>query len=265
MKYNLHTHSFYCGHGRGEIEEYCDYAEKHGFDILGFSEHCPFPNDFDHKRRMAYKAHESYENDVLNARGKHNMKILLGYECDYFPSWKNYFEELKGRVDYLIAGTHFVIELDGRVATPFSHDFNTKDLSFYVSSFIEAMETGLFLFLAHPDVFLLYYSWNDSAKAASVDILEAAKALNVPLEVNANGIIKAESDNKTEWGYPNKHFWTLAKQYNIKAVCSSDAHAIVNLDKHYDDVWSFASSIGIDMLEPQIDNGNLTLKSLLEM
>lgn len=260
MKYNLHTHSFYCGHGTGEIYEYCQYAEDACFDLLGFSEHCPFPDDSFHSTRMAFHDMDSYENDVLQAKKNYDMPIFIGYECDYFPKWKSYFKALHDRVDYLISGTHYVFREDGTLATPFSEDFTSSDVSLYAKSFIKAMETGLFLFMAHPDVFLLYYKWDENAKAASIDILEAARSLDIPLEINANGIMKAGTPDKEKWGYPNVNFWLLASEYNIKALCSSDAHMIENLDKHYSEVWDFASMFDLDMVEPCVRDGKLVLK-----
>lgn len=259
MKYNLHTHSFYCGHGSGKINEYAEYARSKGFDMLGFSEHCPFPDDALSSTRMAYSEMKSYEEEVIAER-RSKPSVFLGYECDYLPKWNSYFEDLFVRVDYLISGTHFVKREDGTLATPFA-EFSTKDVISYANAFIKAMETGLFLFMAHPDVFLCNYKWNDSAKAASIDILEAARSLDVPLEINANGIIKANTSDEELWGYPNKHFWALAEEYGIKAICSSDAHEVENLDKHYDDVWNFASEFKLEMVEPVLDNGKLILEN----
>ncbi len=50
---NLHTHSFYCGHGHGHIAEYVQAAASTSLKALGFSEHCPFPDDrYRSTRRM---------------------------------------------------------------------------------------------------------------------------------------------------------------------------------------------------------------------
>ncbi len=259
MKYNLHTHSKYCGHGSGTIGEYAEYALEKGFDLLGFSEHCPFPNDFYHSTRMSYSKMKDYESDVKAIDG-YGSRFLLGYECDYFKRWRSYFEEIKERVDYLIAGVHLIVRPNGEYATPFTSSFSSKDLPLYVDSYTSAMETGLFSFMAHPDVFLLHCKWDENAISASRDIIVASKELGIPLEVNANGIIKAEKSGSRDWGYPNRNFWLLAKEYGIKAVCSSDAHEVENLDKHYDDVHGFVNSIALDCVEPKFDRGKLVFK-----
>ena len=82
MTYNLHTHSFYCGHGSGMIKEYADRAEEKDFDILGFSEHIPFRDGFLSKSRMPYGDYASYESDVRKEKERRPFPVLLGYEVD---------------------------------------------------------------------------------------------------------------------------------------------------------------------------------------
>ena len=260
IKYNLHTHSFYCGHGSGEIKEYFDEAKTENFGLLGFSEHCPFPDGTYSTTRMAYEAMCEYERDVNALKGDGNTSVILGYECDYLPEWHGYFEELKERVDYLISGTHFMFRENGDRISPFSLSFSRKDIPIYAKLYIKAMETKIFDFMAHPDVFLLNYKWDEDAKAASRDIIEAAVDLDMPLEINSNGIVKAEESGMDEYGYPNRNFWSLAKEYGVKAVVSSDAHKVENLCRNYDRVYEFAFGSGIELLEPVFDCGKLSFK-----
>lgn len=262
IKYNLHTHSFYCGHGSGEIHEYFDCARKEGFSILGFSEHCPFPDGTYGTTRMAFDKMCSYESDVNGLKGDEETSVILGYECDYLPEWNGYFEDLKERVDYLVSGTHFMLRENGDRISPFSLSFSRKDIPIYAKLYIKAMETGLFDFMAHPDVFLLNYKWDEDAKAASRDIIEAAVDLDMPLEINSNGIVKAEESGMDEYGYPNANFWSLAREYGVKAVVSSDAHKVENLYKNYDKVYQLALDLNIELLEPFFDCGKLAFKTV---
>lgn len=266
MKYNLHTHSFYCGHGSGLIHEYYEEAKNKEFDVLGFSEHCPFPDNKTFKNtRMSFDSMPRYTEDVRECQREGGIKVLLGYECDYLPEWKGYFEDLCGDVDYLISGTHYVYRDDGRKTSPFRDDFSSSDLVKYTKIYIDAMRTGLFLFMAHPDVFLLNYPWNENARSASLDIIEAAMELDMPLEINSNGIEKARESGSASWGYPNDNFWYLAKEKGVKAVISSDAHKVENLYKNYERVWEFSRSLDIDILYPVIKDGKIELRTEAEM
>jgi len=227
-KYNLHTHSFYCGHGNGTIAEYVTVAKEEKLSVLGFSEHCPVPEDRWRKTRMAYASRPSYEADVRSAKEKNSsLQILLGYECDYFPEYDSYYRELKEQVDYLIMAVHF-IQLPEEKDIPLHHRaLGKRELYAYTDEYLRAMRSGLFLFGAHPDLFALnYLPWDDDAVSCSKAILSEAEHLHLPLEVNAYGLRKPmvhapEGDRR---GYPVLPFWSLAKEYDVQVVASADAH-----------------------------------------
>ena len=69
---NLHTHSYYCRHGKGEIVDYVNVAKAKGLlKVLGFSEHAPLPDrTLDYGTRMAYSELDDYERDVKRADGR---------------------------------------------------------------------------------------------------------------------------------------------------------------------------------------------------
>lgn len=262
MKYNLHTHSVYCGHATGTINEYAEYAEKCNFDLLGFSDHIPFPDNHFKSSRMDYSKRKDYQEDVRREKDR-GMKVLLGYECDYSTEWKGYFEDILGEVDYLIAGTHYMRRDVGNIVTPFYAPFSQKDFVLYTDATIKAMESGLFAFIAHPDVYLCTLPFDKNAYLAAVDLITAAIELDIPLEINSNGMAKADSGAVNQGcGYPNKEFWTLAKEMGAKAVISSDAHKVENLEKYYERIVDFADEIKIELLEPVLSkDGKLSFRT----
>jgi HisJ family histidinol phosphate phosphatase len=50
MKANYHTHTRWCRHGTGEIEEYIIEAIRLDFNTLAVTEHVPLPGDPEPKR-----------------------------------------------------------------------------------------------------------------------------------------------------------------------------------------------------------------------
>ena len=75
------------------------------------------------------------------------------------------------------------------------------------------MESGHFTYLAHPDLFgMSYIDWDEDAIKASRKILEAAERLNMPLEINVNGMRKGKIkyNNGERYLYPIKEFWEPA-------------------------------------------------------
>jgi Histidinol phosphatase and related hydrolases of the PHP family len=152
IKANIHTHSFYCGHGHGTIYEYRREAERLGLGILGFSEHLPLPDGRHARTRMANSLMGAYEADVKKEKEESKISILLGYETDYYPEYFGYVEEIRQRVDYLTFGVHYVKTKDG-MKSPFSDKLDKADLIQYGRQYEQAVRTGFFSFAAHPDLF----------------------------------------------------------------------------------------------------------------
>ncbi len=240
MKGNLHTHSFYCGHGSGSIAEYVAEAERNGFGILGFSEHCPFADDFLSRSRMPYRSQNLYENDVRSQTCP--FPVLLGYEVDYLPSRLSYYRKVRERVDYLIGGTHYIFRPDGSFFSVFDEPLSSADIVQYAKQTIQAMSSGLFAFYAHPDVFLTSHPFDSEARAVTDAILDSALELSLPLEINGNGYMRGR-------GYPSRDFWLRAAERGVPAVLSSDAHRVSDLAAPFDYLRQFAAECGAEILE----------------
>ena len=61
MKVNYHTHTYRCKHAGGTEEDYIKAAIENDFDIIGISDHAPFP-DYDFGYRMDYCELDEYIN-----------------------------------------------------------------------------------------------------------------------------------------------------------------------------------------------------------
>ncbi len=257
-EYNLHTHSFYCRHGHGGLASYAEEAERLGLTLLGFSEHCPRPDKRFAKSRMFPEEMVVYEKDARGVAELHpNMTILLGYECDYSVNHQAYYEDLlsSGRVEYLITGTHFIKTSSGFVS-PFKDILTKEQIYFYLDSILEAMHSGLFSFVAHPDLYLAgYRSFDNSAEDVAKKIIEAAIELKLPLEVNGNGMLKPSIDGR--YAYPVKPFWTLASEMGAKAVFNTDAHEVENLGKTRELLKTFIKENNIELVYPSVEGGKL--------
>ena len=257
-RYNIHTHSFYCGHGSGTIAEYVDEAVGKGLVLLGFSEHCPFPDGFLLRSRMRFEQMKDYESDIRVQQERVEMPIKTGYECDYFPRYRSFFEDLRasGRVDYLITGTHFIVRADESRVSPFSDRLEPDDVLRFCDQLVGALDTGLFDFVAHPDLYMAgYFQWDDTARRAARDIIQAAKDHDVPLEINANGLQKPQVDGRAP--YPYGPFWDMVAEMGAKAILSTDAHKVSNLVARRPLIEAFAQEHGVSLVAPVAAPGPL--------
>ncbi len=259
-RYNLHTHSFYCRHGHGTIAEYCDEAERLGLELFGFSEHMPLPNGLFARTRMHNEEMPLYLGDIEMESRKRSMTILRGFECDYVPAYRNYFSSYleEGKVDYLVNGVHFIKRGDTFVS-PFSDVMERDDVLRYRDVLIEALDTGLFAFQAHPDlIFASYREWDGLAESVSREIIQFAVDHGIPLEVNGNGMIKPKI--KDEYQYPRRVFWKLASSMGAHCVRNSDCHEVENLAKSRELQEKFVEEVGVKKAYPLVKSGRLEFR-----
>jgi len=255
---NLHTHSYYCGHGFGEVTEYAQEGQRQGLKLLGMSEHCPVPDNRWGTSRMSYSMLDSYTKDCLATKDEYagRLEVLRGFECDYLRQYKSYFEELRSTCDYLFFGVHDLSLDIGCEYSMFWNPLTKDDLIAYTKFYVQCIESGLFLFGAHPDVFChSYRAWDEEAIACSKAILECALANDVALEINGNGMRKGlvKTSYGTRYAYPHHEFWKLAAQYPVKVICNSDAHNPSYVNDSMARCLLFAQECGITYSSFQVE------------
>ena len=230
---NLHTHCKYCRHAVGEVQDYVDEAEKDGIKVLGMSDHCPVPDDRWHSARMFYSELDAYQKDCEAAaeRAPRGMHFFRGFETDYHKDYVSYYRDelLDERgFDYLLLAVHNYYAGDGSDIMIPDCPVNDKGvLHTYTKTLIEGMQSGLFLYAVHPDLFAAsYLEWDDEAKACSRDILACAASLRFPIEINGQGIRakKVVYSGGERYRYPLQEFWNLASEYDVPVVTAADCH-----------------------------------------
>ena len=265
-RYNLHTHSVYSRHGEGEIMDYVNEAERIGLHILGFTEHCPYPDDgysIDNGR-MWFKTLPTYVSKVQEAKErKGDLSVFLGWECDWIKGREEWIHEVREKSDYLIFGLHYLEDKGGEVYTPFHSDRwdRKRALKLYGERYVSAVESGLFLFSAHPDLFMnMSDEFVEEEKALSRDIIAIAKEKDMVMEVNGSGIMKAKQRGLKESRYPRREFWEMAKDAGLCCIVSADAHDPGTMGERLELAQAFASSLDLSMVEPGVENGKLVLR-----
>lgn len=222
--YNIHSHTFRCNHAEGTEREYIENAIKNGMRILGFSDHSPyfFEGDYYSHFRMKREETKDYVETLLKLKEeyKNDISIHIGMEAEYYPKYfgklmdflKNY------PIEYLILGQHFLgNEMDSPV--PCTRAMQDKQrLNEYADQVCEAISTGAFTCVAHPDV-INYTLTDEASENAWRKICLCAKKYDVALEINLLGI-------RTARNYPRNDFWKVAGEVGNKVLLGSDAHTV---------------------------------------
>ena len=218
---NYHTHTPRCNHATGREREYVDSALKAGLEILGFSDHSPciFPGEYYSWYRMRPEELDGYARTVLKLRDEYagRIQIPLGLELEYYPGLlPELLPILRDQpIDYLLLGQHFIGD---EIGEPYSGN-PTADVSVlerYCDQVIEGMNTGLFTYLAHPDL-ICFVGDEKTYRHHMRRVCREARSCGIPLEWNLLGMTKGRN-------YPDIRFWELAAEEGCDGVLGWDAH-----------------------------------------
>ena len=197
MKANFHTHTARCNHATGEDFQFVEAAIDAGLETLGFSDHTPyvgFGEGFYSFYRMRPEELSDYVASVnsLKEKYKDRIEICLGLEAEYYPKlFPALLEFLKPYgIEYLILGQHYIDDDENGLSVYFIK--TEEELVKYADQCIEAMETGLFSYIAHPDIANIDRK-HPAFKREMRRICLCAKRLGMPVELNVLGIYRGRN------------------------------------------------------------------------
>ena len=220
---NYHAHTWRCNHAYGIERQYVEAAIEKGLRILGFSDHTPypFPDGYVGKEKMLPSQLEDYVDTVLRLRDEYRgqIEIRLGLEAEYYPTlWEAYLRLIEPYpIEYLLLGQHYIgNEYEKGRAYNGVPGHGEDDLRAYCSQCREALETGRFLYFAHPD--LINYCGDPALYETEMRALcRFCRERGIPLEFNLLGV-------REDRNYPCEAFWRIAAQEGNLVVYGSDAH-----------------------------------------
>ncbi len=218
---NYHSHTYRCHHATGTQREYIEQAIQAGIRVWGFSDHTPYPfgNGYVSGIRMLPEELESYVKDTLDLKREYekDIEIHLGLEVEYYP---RHFEALLRLcedypIEYFLLGQHSTHnEYDGVYSG--RETWDEAVLKAYCDQVIAGLQTGRFLYVAHPD--LIHYVGEEQIYDRHMRrMCREMKARGIPGEINFLGLL----DDRN---YPDPRFWRIAGEEGLSAVLGIDAH-----------------------------------------
>lgn len=229
----FHVHSFRCGHAEDVPDEcYVEKAIDMGAGDIWFTDHAPFSDDpFGH--RMAYSQLEEYVRTLSELKKQyHEINIHIGLETEYFPYYDKmgYYKQLRSDpdIEMLLLGQHMAEISDDPPKYSFSETdeyLRENEYKLLGNAMIQGIKTGYFDAVAHPDrIFRRCSVWDNEMERLSLEIINAAVMMNIPLEKNLSSL--EESNNY------KREFWGLVPEA-AKCVVGLDAHSIEELESRY--------------------------------
>ncbi len=253
--FNLHTHTWRCGHAIGKDYEYIEAAIKADFKVIGFSEHIQYRADRGKYNRINFEEYEQYFLDfnTLKEKYRNDIKILCGLEAAFVPEAMADLLELCSYSDYIILGQH----QGGLSSKKYCLSCDDNELLQYAEDIENALESGLYSFLAHPDFFMnSRNTWSKQCEVASTRICLSAKKYKIPLELNIKGSYeeKVQIDQETNVRYPYRKFWEIASQIGNDVIYGWDAHSPDDLFRSTAYIEKIVSGLNLKMINEFDEN-----------
>ena len=245
---NYHTHTWRCNHARGTERQYIESAIEAGIRILGFSDHtpCPFPGDYYSDYRMYVHQTEEYFRTLTDLKAEYagQIELHIGVEAEYYPALFDGMMELLRQYpcEYMLLGQHFLYNEENApyVYVPSSDPHWLKD---YVNQTLEGLRTGLFTYLAHPDLF----TWRGDAgtyRREMTRLCLGVKELGYVMEYNLLG-------HYARRNYPTETFWHIAAEVGNTVILGIDGHEpeALNRPQTEAEARAFLTGLGIRPLD----------------
>lgn len=257
-KVNWHSHTFRCKHAEGDVADYCRTAIENGVKTLGISDHMPTPDGRWSSVRMTLEELPDYCRATrLAAEEFPDLDIYLGLECEYIAEYHNFYkDEFIGRhgIEFLSGAIHLYPYKDGWRSAYSADCLNdTAALAAYTRHMLEVIDSGLFVFIAHPDLFGAFYDlWDAETEAAARDIAEAARETHIPLEINAYGLrkqFKVTSAGERPM-YPWLPFWEIVAEVGAPVIVNSDAHRPQDIAAKIDECFEIVRKFDLQLVLP---------------
>ena len=108
MQANYHTHSRWCRHGVGEIEEYIEEAIRCGLREIAITEHVPHNHTED--TWIPWDQFPEYDAALNHAIKEYEgrIRVIKGFECEYYPLEMDDYRRFQEEFGYelLFIGQH---------------------------------------------------------------------------------------------------------------------------------------------------------------
>lgn len=223
---DYHVHTPLCHHAKGWPLEFAQRAVDLGLGELGFADHNPMPTQFDNWR-MAIGDLPRYLDEVAGAKAQFpQLNIKLGLECDYLAGRGAWIEELAGKTDwdFLIGSVHYLPSGWAVDDPQYISRFRGADIediwANYWRTYVDAIRSGLFDFVAHPDL-PKKFGFRPAGDLTRYyePVIAALAETGTPFEINTAGLRKECAEL-----YPADDFLRLAAQAGVPLLINSDSH-----------------------------------------
>jgi histidinol-phosphatase (PHP family) len=238
IRKDYHVHESHSSDAPGAtVERYCRMAERRGIDEIAFTTHLILTGP-DVEHGVSPEKIPEYLNEIEAARVDTTVELRSGLEIDYFPEVEKRIEAVldEHSLDFVLGSLHYIrgIDIGSRRNSPrfFAGRPLEESLDVYFDGFREAIESGLFDAMAHPDYFRKYLhltrpepaTWEEYGTTI-YRAIDSLRSHGVGISVNSSGWRHGIGDV-----YPIRGLLEAANKAGVeKVTIGSDCHSIEDL------------------------------------
>jgi histidinol-phosphatase (PHP family) len=235
---DYHVHESHSSDAPGAtVERYCRMAEDRGIDEIAFTTHFIIVGP-DVEVGVSPSQIPDYLEEIQGARDTTSVELRAGLEVDYFPEEEGRLGRILDEhpLDFVLGSLHYIRDHDIGTRRGSLEFFGGRPLEealdVYFTGFREAIESGLFDAMAHPDYFRKHIrltheepvTWEKYGTAV-YEAIDSMKSSGVGFEVNSSGWRYG-----VEGVYPVDGFLRAARDAGVDNVTvGSDSHSIDGL------------------------------------
>jgi histidinol-phosphatase (PHP family) len=238
---DYHVHEHHSGDAAdARVLDYCRVAEDRGIDEIGFSTHLIITGSHQNTG-ISPLTIPRYFKEIETAQTSTPVKLKVGLEIDYFPEEVPRLESIVDAhpFDFILGSLHFIQGYTVMRKRGLEAFCSTRTVEEYVTMYYDywrqAIESGLFDVMAHPDYFRRPFQYSTlqlpplEAYASSLyQAIDSLKSYNVGVEINASGWRHGIQDC-----YPDLQFLKIVKEVGVETVTiGSDCHQIHDLGRY---------------------------------
>ncbi|MFX1495273.1 MAG: histidinol-phosphatase HisJ [Promethearchaeota archaeon] len=263
-----HTHSSFCRHAIGSLEDYVERAIKLDLNLIGLSDH--FPYEFlKGIEGIPYEEYAMKLNEIeqylstgekLQEIFNNRIEIKIAFEIDYIEhqaaAYKKYLDKNCGRLDYILGSVH-ILQGKGQI-------FAFDDNRFLQNYELYESITGIYLeyyntlqkmiissefnfdIISHFDLPKKFNKKPENPELIDeqvIKILELVKKKDLTIEINTSGLRKQVKEQ-----YPSVRIIKEMHELDIPILLGSDAHHPNELGFNFSDIIKLIKKIGYDQL-----------------
>jgi histidinol-phosphatase (PHP family) len=249
---DFHVHTKWCGHAKGDMEEYVMRAVELDLPAIAFTAHFPVPVPNKEKVCLDPEEIEVYvaEAKRLKRAFRGSIEVVMAFEADYIEKHRDLVvRECIERWDPdFVMGSIHVID-DWPFDSPGYQDGYAKwDITElyreYYGRLEKLVESGLFNVLGHIDLVKKFgYRPEGDVSGALHSLLDRIAASGMLMEANTAGFDKPVGEM-----YPSLDILKAARERGIPITMGSDSHAPGEVGRHFTEAVALLEQAGYEEL-----------------